>query len=87
MGEKTRKSLDVGRKHARAKKRLVLSARTTPQVKYEMEQVCREEDITKTAFIHRAVLQDLKRRGVLVIGASGRSRMRQGRRPRRAKIR
>jgi hypothetical protein len=56
----------AGRKRKTVLRTQFLSARTTNEVKQGIEQVCVEEQITESDYLHRVILKDLLKRGVLV---------------------
>jgi len=56
----------AGRKRRTVLRSHFLSARTTMEVKQGIEQVCIAEQITESDYLHRVILKDLLKRGVLI---------------------
>lgn len=56
----------AGRKRKLILRTQFLSARTTLEVKRAIEDVCIEDQITESDYIHRVILKDLRERGVKI---------------------
>lgn len=56
----------AGRKRRTVLRSHFLSARTTKEVKAGIDQVCMAEQITESDYLHRVILKDLIKRGILI---------------------
>lgn len=56
----------AGRKRKTVLRTYFLSARTTKEVKAGIDQVCVQEQCTESDYLHRVILKDLIKRGILV---------------------